>query len=623
MTRNRENIEELVLCLQWILYAKHPLKREEIYHAILSGADPEALSVSNSEEITAQDMERFILSCSKGLAETTKLKAQTVQFIHESVRDFLLGKNGFNKLKLELGFGLSQDRLKQCCYNYIAIDTSEYLPPSMTLPAANSEEAKGLRQLISEKFPFLEYAVQNVLYHADVANGQSISQKAFVENFALRDWIMLDNLFEKYNVRRHTPDASLLYIVAEKNFGNLVRIQLKSDLSPDTAAERPKNERYAAPLYAALASVNVNEDTIRALLIPVARASHDHGDLHDDESDRGFERSRAAIKTIIDKRPNLNPRKRETLLGWAAASGHETVVSLLLTRDNVDPNCKNRFSQTPLSLAASNGHELVVRVLLAEDNVDPNLKSSFEETPLLLAASNGHKSIVSSLLARDDVDPNLRNQFGRTPLLLAASNGHESIVSSLLARDDVDTNLKNDSGQTLLFAAANGHKSIFSSLLARDDVDPNLRNQFGRTPLLSAVLVDYDSIVRLLLARDDVDPNLKDEDSQTPLLLAVLMGHDSIVSLLLARDDVDPNLKDKNSQTPLLLAALMGRDSIVSLLLARDDVDPNLKNDSGQTALSLAAFSGQKSIINLLLARPDLDPESKRDFAQTPLQSEQ
>ena len=53
LTRDRENMKELVLCLQWILYTKRPLKREEIYHAILSETDSEALSISNSEEITA------------------------------------------------------------------------------------------------------------------------------------------------------------------------------------------------------------------------------------------------------------------------------------------------------------------------------------------------------------------------------------------------------------------------------------------------------------------------------------------------------------------------------------------------------------------------------------------
>ena len=284
LTRDQENMEGLVLCLQWILYAKRPLKRDEIYHAILSRTDPEALSASSSEEITAQDMERFILSCSKGLAEITKLKAQTVQFIHESVRDFLLAKNGLNKLKSELHLDLSHDRLKQCCYDYMGIDTSAYLPPTMALPIASSEEARGLRELVSKKLPFLEYAVRNVLYHADVADGQGISQRAFVKQFSLSNWMMLDNLYERYQVRRHTPNVSLTYIVAEKNFSNLVQIQVESDYDPDTVATRLENERYSAPLYAALASANVNEKTIQALLIPVDR-TYDSGEIYIELSD--------------------------------------------------------------------------------------------------------------------------------------------------------------------------------------------------------------------------------------------------------------------------------------------------------------------------------------------------
>ena len=582
LTRDRENMEELVLCLQWILYAKRPLKREEIYHAILSGTDHEALSVSNSEEITAQDTERFILSCSKGLAETTKLKAQTVQFIHESVRDFLLGKNGLNKLKLELGFDLSQDRLKQCCYKYMAIDTSEYLPPSMVLPAASSEEAKGLRELVSEKLPFLEYAVRNVLYHADVADGQGISQKAFVEKFDLRNWIMLDNLFEKYHVRRHTPNASLLYIVAEKNFSNLVRIQLESDWYPGTAGERLENERYAAPLYAALANVNVNENTIHALLIPVARTSYDFDELHNNQSDCEFERSRAAIKTIIEKRPNLNPRKGQTLRAWAASDGHEAVVSLLLARDDINPDLKNDSGQTLLLLAASNGHEAVVSLLLARDNINPNSKDKDGQTPLLLAAWNGHEAVVSLLLARDNINPNSKDIDGQTPLSLAASNGREAVVSLLLARDDINPDLKNNSGQTpLSLAASNGHESVVSLLLARDDIDPNSKDKDSRTPLFLAAWNGYESVVSLLLARDNINPNSKDKDGQTPLSLAAWTGYESVVSLLLARDNIDPNSKDKDGQTPLSLAASNGHGAVVKLLHANINNDPNYKDKYG------------------------------------------
>ena len=591
LTRDKENMEELVLCLQWILYAKRPLKREEVYHAILSGTDPEALSVSMSEEITAQDMERFILSCSKGLAETTKLKAQTVQFIHESVRDFLLGKNGFNKLKLELGFGLSQDRLKQCCYKYMAIDTSEYLTPSMALPAAFSEEAKSLRELVSEKLPFLEYAVRNVLYHADVAGGQGISQKAFVENFGLRNWIMLDNLFEKYQVRRHTSNASLLYIVAEKNFSNLVRIQLESDLYPDTAGERLENERYAAPLYAALANVNVNENTIHALLTPVARTSYDYDELHNSQSDYELERSRAAIKTIIEKRPNLNPRKGQTLIGWAVSHGHEAVVNFLLARDNVDPDLKNDRGQTLLSLAASNGREAIVNLLLARDNINPNSQDEDGQTPLSLAASNGHEAVVNLLLARDNINPNSQVKNGQTPLSLAASYGHEAVVNLLLARDDVDPDLKNNSGQTSQsLAVSNGREAAVKLLLASDNVNSNSKDNSGCTPLLLAI----DRSCLLPVRKANVRPTstlldyqmqlmLLEQQYKRRLLLARINSNlrDAVVKQLLATDDVDPDLKNNNGQTPLSLAVSYGREAVVKLLLARDNVDPNSQDKNG------------------------------------------
>ena len=65
------------------------------------------------------------------------------------------------------------------------------------------------------------------------------------------------------------------------------------------------------PLYAALANVNVNvdENTIHALWTPVARTSYNYDELHNNQSGYELERSRAATKTIIDKRPNLNPRK--------------------------------------------------------------------------------------------------------------------------------------------------------------------------------------------------------------------------------------------------------------------------------------------------------------------------
>lgn len=178
LTRDSENKEKLVLCLQWILYAQRPLKQPELYFAIMSGIEPSELTEWDPEEITIDDMENFILSCSKRLAEVTRNKDQTVQFIHQSVRDFLLQGNGLEKLQFDLGSNvikLSQKRLKQCCYGYITIDMSQHFSLSKLLPNDTSGEAHGLRTLVSERFPFLEYAVHNLLYHANAVEGYGVS----------------------------------------------------------------------------------------------------------------------------------------------------------------------------------------------------------------------------------------------------------------------------------------------------------------------------------------------------------------------------------------------------------------------------------------------------------------
>ncbi|KAF4842291.1 Vegetative incompatibility protein HET-E-1 [Colletotrichum siamense] len=99
LIRDHHHRDELLLCIQWVLFAKEPLRPEQLYFAILSGAenDPtEAILDWNPEEITSDIMRRFILDSSKGLTEITKSKSPKVQFIHESVKDFLLKKNGLN-----------------------------------------------------------------------------------------------------------------------------------------------------------------------------------------------------------------------------------------------------------------------------------------------------------------------------------------------------------------------------------------------------------------------------------------------------------------------------------------------------------------------------------------------
>ncbi|KAJ4341292.1 hypothetical protein N0V95_007279 [Ascochyta clinopodiicola] len=69
LTRDTHNKHRLVLCIQWVLCAEQPLSPEQLYHAILSGVDIEAVTGWDPEEITKDVIKRFVLDSSRGLAE--------------------------------------------------------------------------------------------------------------------------------------------------------------------------------------------------------------------------------------------------------------------------------------------------------------------------------------------------------------------------------------------------------------------------------------------------------------------------------------------------------------------------------------------------------------------------
>ncbi|KAI1158830.1 hypothetical protein F5B18DRAFT_65083 [Nemania serpens] len=345
LRRDSKNMADLLLCIQWILYAKRPLKPEEFYYAVVAGLDPESLAEWDPQYTTKDDMNRFVSSSSKGLAEVTKSSTGTVQFIHESVRDFLL-----------------KDK-----------DISNCITNNQELPKASSDEAKDLQQQVSKRIPFLEYATRQVLYHANMAAIDS-PQHDFLNSFDLKAWIYFDNLFAKYETRRHTLAASLLYILAENNYARLI-----DSINWHDTQVHNHEERHVYPLFAALAKSH--REAVRALL------QLQNGLV---ESDR--------IIAKISFGKNFKIRKRQTPLSWAAENGHQEIVQLLIER-GADIESKGSYGQTPLSWAAGNGHQQIVQLLI-ERGADIESKDSSGRTPLSWAAENGHLEIMELLIEK-------------------------------------------------------------------------------------------------------------------------------------------------------------------------------------------------------------------------------
>ncbi|KAK0715228.1 hypothetical protein B0H67DRAFT_580227 [Lasiosphaeris hirsuta] len=187
VTRDTEDPEDLLFCIQLVLFAIGPLELEEIYFAIMSSLSRSQYEAIDIDDISSEDMERFIVNASKGLVEVTR--SQAVQFIHETVRDFLFGMPPATSLwpKISGNFeGHCHERIKLACLATIELALT---PDHTTLSIKTALDAKA-------SIPFLYYAVANIFYHAAKAHIAGIIQTAFLVSFPMVHWTSFMGLFQ-------------------------------------------------------------------------------------------------------------------------------------------------------------------------------------------------------------------------------------------------------------------------------------------------------------------------------------------------------------------------------------------------------------------------------------------
>jgi hypothetical protein len=375
LTRDYLNTDELLLCIRWVLHARHPLKPEQLYFAIVSGSAPDTLSSWDPNEITLPTIDRFILNSSKGLAEITKSERPTVQFIHESVRDFLLKEDGLRRIWPDLGpnvEGESHEWLKQCCLKYMNCDPVAKLEVTAPLPKASSIEAEHLREATDKELPFLQYAVQNVLYHAEAADIGGIGQSEFIRSFQHTTWINLHNLFETHQLRRY-KSPSLLYVLAENNTPALIKLHPSSRFCLQV-----EDELYGTPIFAALATGS--DEAALAFLEILLRMQPPDSPLHD-LCKQYFEDKFKCAEFDLE----FSFSKEERLYG-SAAFAHEGIFALICASNDYDTEMRlGRQRKTALAAAAWKGYETVVKLLLEKGADIESWDDRTGRTPLLLA----------------------------------------------------------------------------------------------------------------------------------------------------------------------------------------------------------------------------------------------
>ena len=590
LTRDSQNTAELVLCIQWVLFARRPLSPCELYHALLSSSDPDAVAEWDPDEITEKDINRFLLNSSKGLTEATVSKESKIQFIHESVRDFLLKENGLSKIwpKFVNNFqGQSHDRLKQCCLDYIGITVASTFKVSQDISKASSRQAADLRNKATQNHPFLEYAVQNVLYHADTAEGGGISQAEFLHNFPIPQWVKLDNLFEKHKVRRHTERVSLLYLLAEYNMANLIKVLDSTRRCMDI-----EGERYGCPLFAAAAMSSGKALELLMESVETRMADTISAGTLDDYGTQYSSAQHAARRDFVYS-------KTKGFLLCAAELGHDGVLALLLRSGTFQVEWKDPKDRSLLWWASKNGCEITATLLLSADPAMVNRADKDNRTPLHAAAGQGHKAMCE-LLLKENADINSTDKHNKTPLHIAAEQGHKEVVE-LLLKGNADINSTDKDNKTSLYVAAEqGHKEVVELLLKGNaDIDTQSAGVFDGNALYVASANGHEEVVTLLLNKGAKTDTRKTGTYSDALQVASAKGYKGIVTSLLDQG-ANINAEGGDYGTPLQAAIALRKQEIAVLLLERG-ADIHVQGGKYGNALQAASWRGYKDIVELLL----------------------
>lgn len=615
------HIEEHEACFMWIFCAVRPLGLHEYQHALWSalamkGYDNDPPPLGYTDELTPAAASKVAFS-SKGLAEVTSGVRPTVQFIHETVRAFLIKEEGFVEPLSDGNTnqqGMKHEFIKKCCSFYLSYEAST---------RGNDQPSPRTRD-----FALLEYAAHNILHHAECA-AEMVDQQEFLAKFDMTKWLEAYSATDNHKTRQYDRSTSLIYVLADRGLPRLIRFWLKANsMTHALHCQTVFESRYGHPILAALASRN--KQAVAALLGTSSTV------IYGSDMTEG----------LTHGAPHFSDLRGHTPLTWAAGRGLLGIVQWMLecgvNAAEVDPYghsalsraCAHArlevinlllnqgahlhrnilYAEKPLVQAARHGHVQVCQMMLAA-GFDLNAVDKHRHTALSGACEDGRLEVAEYLLSFGGT-PNLADSSYRSPLVEACRSGHYDLVQLLLTHG-ADVNNHDEHGWTpLKFAADKGHMRILELLIANganvdykgpgdplgswtasDPLDQLVKSSF--TPLMNAIDSRCHDATKLLLACG-ADVGARSENGLTPLVLAARQ-RDFHATQLILEAGADINDASEDGYTALMFAAAEADTSLVAHLI-NHGADVNAVCKAGMSPLVFAANEGHYFTVELLLS---------------------
>ncbi|KAH8669453.1 ankyrin repeat-containing domain protein [Tricladium varicosporioides] len=558
-----------LLFLQWVCFAQRPLTLAELRFAIASDED-EAWSgacFEDSADFVESDtrMARLTKSLSGGLAEVkSSEKITTVQFVHETVNDFLRSRGlkfiailsiTERKMYSHNVVGRSESRLSNSCLNYIMkrqIEemTGEWLDGGDTQPI------------------FLDYATRHWAGHARKAEERGVQQTHIISLFdsspeLLELWIKVYKRLDKQSFQRPLRDSTLLHIAAASNLYSVVHALLKSGASVQKRDEFGNTALHLAVFY--------GYENITTLLL---------------DYNAGIE-----VKT----------KSYSTPLELAAANGHEGLVKLLLKR-GADVNQETEYEGSALQAACAKGNFSLVKILLG-NGADLNARGGTNFTThgsvtALQAAVYAENGKLVKFLLQKGADVHIQGGYYGNALQIAAYRGHTDIIDMLL-EVGADINAQGGYWGNALQAAGAyyGRLDLIKYFLQRGAFINAEGGRFGTVLQAVASHPDHEKIIQYLID-EGADVNAQGGEFGNPLLAAISAGTEESLRILLnngARMDVQGGQHGN-----VLQAAVWSSNKELVKMFLDQGIDVNIRGGEFGTALQAAMMRSQ-AIAELLL----------------------
>lgn len=619
LTRDASNKEELLLCIQWVLFARKPLTPTQLYFAVLSGVDPDVLLEWDRDETSSGTIAKYLLNCSKGLTKITKSERPTVQFSHEYVRDFLLEEDGlrgvWSYLPVGVGFqAASHDAIKECCLNSIRYGITDADIPDR-LPKSSSAETANLRQEVGEENPILEYATHQVLHHAEAAAKRGSGQEGFLNDFPLSDWMRWQNIFAERQIRRYDQTPSLLYVLAERGLTSLIEL-----LPPTLDCLAVEDQRYGVPVVAA--SVGGHQEALQTMLERISATLPPTSPFP--EMCKEYLRS-PNKGTEIKHNLGIAIRNRKCLVGYLLKHGTYELLLLLLSTGKLEsgpmlsiplhvwakflsykegkraatalldlqaaallpqywPGALYNSTTEALGTALILKHPAAVKHLLAAhaDKSLPGINNRVHfQQPLPLQNYELLEGVLCTL-ARAGV-PNILIPIKKEEHLDVAASIQTEGVAALLQSGAYVEATKAAVDMALMTLITHGDGQVVSVLSVRES-SFKARNDGGRTPVIIAAEEGQPWTIDVLLR---LGADIEAESIYgTALLTASRSGHGECIELLCSRG-ANTETRVGKGETPLMLVLKQQKNTRCAASLLKWGACVHVRDMDGRTPLML------------------------------------